>query len=176
MTAPRKTALGTQVLSIACSADGRFLRVTRIARSEYTGIIELDAATLAEVDASRADWLPVASLNESFSTRTRRWTAGEFGQGLFVERLDGKLLTMPPPFNTATELTVTAFAISADERWAMVGSASGFVSVFDAASGAQRWAARQHKGHVTAVCFSPDGQLAYSGNANGELCVVDLPA
>lgn len=173
------TKLGTQVLGIACSADGHWLRVIRIARGATSGSIDLDAVTLKDAGtdgaAARSVWLPFATVDASFTSKTKCWTAGEHGRGLFVHMLDGKPVAAPLPFNSPTELTVTAFAISADERWVAVGSASGFVSVFDAVSGEQRWAARQHKGHVTAACFSPDGHRIYSGNETGELCAADLP-
>jgi len=182
MTKTDRTQLGTQVLSIACAPDGQLLRVTRIARGKTSGSINLDAATLKEVDATGAAgtvaniaWTPASTVDASFTSKTKRWTVGEHGRGLFVHTLGGKQEDAPLPFNSATELTVTAFAISADERWAAVGSASGFVNVFNTASGEQRWAARQHKGHVTAACFSPDGQRIYSGNETGELRVADLP-
>ena len=175
MTPKATTELGTQVLAIACSKDGRILRVTRIKRGKASGSVELDASTLQPVESAAGAWLPVATLDEGLRSKTRHWTVGEFGQGLFVKTLAGKPVDAPIPFNSATELTVTAFAVSTDERWAAVGSASGFVSVFDTASGEERWAVRQHKGHVTALAFSPDGQRVYSGSAKGQMCAEDLP-
>ena len=164
MTKPT-TALGTQVLGIACSKDGRCLRVTRIARGKVTGNVHLDASTLRPVESAGAAWLPVATLDKGLRSKTKHWTVGKFGQGLFVKTLAGKPVDAPEPFNSASELTVTAFAVSTDERWAAVGSASGFVSVFDTASGEERWAERVHKGHVTALAFTPDGPPMGSGSA-----------
>ena len=169
------TKLGTQVQGIACSKDGRFLRVARIARGKATGSVDLDASTLQPVEPAATTWLPVATLDNGLRSKTKHWTVGKFGQGLFVKTLAGKPVGAPEPLNSATELTVTSFAVSTDERWAAVGSASGFVSVFDTHTGEERWAERQHKGHVTALAFSPDGQRIYSGNAQGQLCAVDLP-
>jgi len=169
------TELRSQVLSIACSKDGRFVRVRRIARGKTSGGVELDATTLQSAEPVAATWLAVATLDQGLRGKTKSWTVGKFGQGLFVTTLAGKAAEAPEPFNSATQLTVTAFAISTDERWAAVGSASGFVSVFDTHSGEQRWAARQHKGHITAVAFSPDGQRVYSGSASGQMSAIDLP-
>lgn len=169
------TKLGTQVLGIACSKEGRFIRVARIARDQVTGSVDLDASTLQPVEPAATTWLPVATLDNGLRSKTKHWTVGKFGQGLFVKTLEGKPVEAPEPFNSATELTVTAFAISTDERWAAVGSASGFVSVFHTQSGEVRWAERRHKGHVTALAFSPNGQRVYSGNASGQLCASDLP-
>lgn len=167
--------LSTQVLGIACSKDGRFLRVTRIAWGKTSGRVDLDANTLQPVEPVATSWLPQAKLDKGLRSKTRHWTVGKFGQGLFVKTLAGEPVEAPEPFNSATGLTVTAFAVSTDERWAAVGSASGFVSVFNTHSGDVRWAERRHKGHVTALGFGPDGQRIYSGNASGQLCASDLP-
>jgi WD40 repeat protein len=169
-----KVALVTQILSIACSADGQRLKVTRIARGKNAALIELDAQSLEAVADAPADWLPVATIETGLKTRTRVWTVGEFGAGLFAHSLSGKLLEAPPPFNDAA-LTVTAFAISGDERWAVVGNSSGFVSVFDTATGEESFGQRLHRGHVTAACTSPDGRRAFTGSAGGELCAFTLP-
>ncbi len=118
-------------------------------------------------------WSPVASVDAPLKTRTRTWVVGEHGTGLFVRTLAGKQVEAPEPFNDAT-LTVTAFAISTDEKSALVGNSSGWVSVFDTKSGEERWGQRIHRGHVTAAAFSPDGSRIYTGSAGGELCAVTL--
>jgi hypothetical protein len=168
-----KVALVTQVLAIAASADGQRLRVTRIARGQYAGELVLDAQSLKPALATASPWLPGASLETGFKSRRRVWTVGEFGAGLFVRRLDGAAVKAPPPFNDPA-LSVTAFAISADEGLALVGNASGFVSVFDTRTGAERFAQRLHRGHVTAACMAPNGLTAYTGSATGELCATVL--
>ncbi len=184
-----QVALGTQILGIACSADGTRLRATRIARGGKSGSVELDALSLevlagtpatktaakktaAKKTAAKA-WLPVATVDAPLQTRTRSWVVGEYGRGLFVRTLAGKQVEAPEPFNDAT-LTVTAFAVSADEKSVLVGNSSGWVSVFDAASGEERWGQRIHRGHVTAAGFSPDGSRIYTGSAGGVLCAVAL--
>ena len=175
-----KVALGTQILGIASSTDGKRLLATRIPRGGKSGTVELDAvslATLATTNLARKSasklWLPVATVDAPLRTRTRSWVVGEHGQGLFVRTLAGKRVEAPEPFNDAT-LTVTAFAISTDEKSALVGNSSGWVSVFDTKSGEARWGQRIHRGHVTAAGFSPDGSRIYIGSAGGELCAVAL--
>jgi len=170
-------SLVTQILSIASSADGKRLRVERIPRGKHTAVVELDAATLEVLGTKppAAGWLPVASVATSLKTRTRGWVIGEFGAGLFLRTLRGAPVKAPAPFNDPA-LTVTAFAISADDRWALVGSASGFVSLLDTVSGDEPWGERVHRGHVTAAAFSPDGKRAFTGSAGGVLCVHLLPA
>lgn len=170
----RKVALSTQVLGINASADGQRLRITRIARGQHGGELLLDAHTLEPAPPTSGPWLPGATLDSGFTSRSRVWTVGEFGAGLFVRALGGAALKAPPPFNDPA-LTVTAFAISADERQALVGNASGFVSVFNTHTGEETFAQRLHKGHVTAACIAPDGRHAYTGSATGELCRLALP-
>ena len=173
MTA-RAAALVTQIQSIACSTDGKRLKVTRIARGKHSAVVELDAQTLATVAPAPAQWLPTASIETGLKTRTKAWSVGKFGAGLFVQGIDGTAINAPPPFNDCS-LTVTAFAISTDERRALVGNSSGFVSVFETATGDEFFAQRLHRGHVTAACFAPDGKQAFSGRAGGQLCAIDLP-
>ncbi|WP_310461395.1 WD40 repeat domain-containing protein [Sphaerotilus sp.] len=170
----RTAALVTQIQSIVCSADGKRLKVTRIARGKHAAVVELDAQTLAAVATAPTDWLPVASIETGLKTRTNAWSVGKFGAGLFVHSLSGSAIKAPPPFNDAS-LTVTAFAISKDECYALVGNSSGFVSVFDTHSGDECFGQRLHRGHVTAACFTPDSKQAFTGSAGGELCAIDLP-
>lgn len=175
----RTAALVTQIQSIACSADGQWLKVKRIARGKNAAVVELNAQTLEIAAApAGADWPPAssnASIDKGLTTRTKVWSVGKFGAGLFVHSLKGAAIKAPLPFNDAS-LTVTTFAISADERYALVGNSSGFVSVFDTHSGDECFGARLHRGHVTAACFAPDGKQAFTGSAGGELCAFDLPA
>lgn len=168
-----KVALVTQVLSISCSSDGLRVKVTRIARGKHAPVLELDARTLKEVSPAEAKWLPVASVETGLKTRSGVWTVGEFAAGLFVHTAKGALRKAPAPFNDPT-LTVTAFAISDDERLALVGNSSGFVSVFDTTSGEERFGQRLHRGHVTAGGFAPGGARAFSGSSSGELCAFTL--
>lgn len=172
-----KVALTTQVNSITCTLDAQKLWVTRIARGKHSANVQLNAATLAVLSTDPpADtaWLPVATLDKGLVTRSRQWTVGTNASGLFVSDLQGKVLDAPAPFNDAT-LTVTAFAISVDERWAVVGNTSGYVVVYEVATGRRRWGARIHRGHVMAACITPDGRRSFTGSATGELCAVDLP-
>ena len=170
----RPAARATQIQSIACSADGQRLKIKRIARGKHAAVVELDAQTLATAATAPAEWLPTASIETGLKTRTKAWSVGKFGAGLFVHSLSGTAINAPPPFND-TSLTVTAFAISKDERYALVGNSSGFVSVFDTASGDECFGQRLHRGHVTAACFAPDGRQAFTGSAGGQLCAFDLP-
>jgi WD40 repeat protein len=170
----RSADLITQIQSIACSTDGKRLKVTRIAKGKHSARVELDAQTLAPVPPAKEKWLPTASVGAGLKTRTKAWSVGKFGAGLFVHSLDGSAIKAPPPFNDSS-LTVTAFAISEDERHALVGNSSGFVSVFDTETGEELVAQRLHRGHVTAACFTPDGKQAFSGSAGGQLCAIDLP-
>lgn len=171
-----KVALGTQILGLASSTDGKRLLAKRIARGGKSGSVELDAASLETLAATKPAsklWLPVATVDAPLRTRTRSWVVGEYGAGLFVRTLAGKQVEAPEPFNDAT-LTVTAFAISNDEKSALVGNSTGWVSVFDIKSGEERWGQRIHRGHVTAAGFSPDGSRIYTGSAGGEVCAVAL--
>ncbi len=171
-----KVALGTQILGIASSTDGKRLLATRIARGGKSGTVELDAVSLETLAATKPAsklWLPVVTVDAPLRTRTRTWVVGEHGNGLFVRTLAGKQVKAPEPFNDPT-LTVTAFAISTDEKSALVGNSSGWVSVFDLESGEERWGQRIHRGHVTAAAFSPDASRIYTGSAGGELCAVML--
>ncbi|OYU96677.1 MAG: hypothetical protein CFE45_19110 [Burkholderiales bacterium PBB5] len=167
--------LSTQVLGIAPSSDGRQLRVSRIARGKHGAALVLDAQSLEEAPAADGPWLPVATLENGFTSPHWSWRVGEFGAGLFAQaRHDSKPKALPPPFNDPA-LTVTAFAISLDEHHALVGNSSGFVSVFDTHTGDEVFAQRLHRGHVTAAAFAPDGRHAYTGSAAGELCRLTLP-
>ena len=170
-----KVQLSTQVLGIAPSADGRQLQVSRIARGKHGATLVLDAQSLQETPSADGPWLPVATLENGFTSPHWSWTVGEFGAGLVAQARSGtKLKALPPPFNDPA-LTVTAFAISHDERHALVGNSSGFVSVFDTRTGDEVLAQRLHRGHVTAAAFAPDGRHAYTGSATGELCRLTLP-
>ena len=175
-----RVALGTQILGLASAADGLRLLVTRIARGGAAGAVVLDAASLETLAATtraiksaKPPWLPVATVAAPLRTRTRSWAVGKFGQGLFVRTLGGKQVAAPEPFN-APSLTVTAFAISSDEKRALIGNSSGWVSVFDTGSGEELWGQRIHRGHVTAAAFSPEGARIYTGSAGGEVCAVAL--
>lgn len=174
-----QVALTTQVNSIACKPDAKQLWVTRIARGKHAADVLLDATTLAVLTDTatppdEAGWLPVATLDKGLITRSRQWTVGVNASGLFIKDLQSQALKAPAPFNDPT-LTVTAFAISADERWAVIGNTSGYVVVYEVATGDRRWGARIHRGHVTAACICPDGQRAFTGSATGELCAIELP-
>lgn len=118
--------------------------------------------------------IPVAGAERVLATRTRAWLCGEFGRGLFVAQADGRPLDAPPPFS-APDRSLTAFAVSEAEDSVLIGNASGYVQVVDAASGALRWGRRVHRGHVTAAAFAPDGRHAYCASSAGELSAIALP-
>ncbi len=176
----RSAALGTQISALTCAPDGLQLLAKRLPRAGRPAFVKLHPQTLDPVDVElpfrfiKARWLPISTVDTAYATRGLIWRVGRFGQGLFVSKSNGGPQDMPPPFNDP-KLTVTAFAISPDERLALVGNASGFVAVFDTAMDNERFGQRLHRGHVTAACFAPDGKQAFTGSAGGELCAIDLP-
>ena len=86
----------------------------------------------------------------------------------------GKPTKFPDPLNVAAT-TVTAFAIDRSERWCAIGNSSGYVICFEIKTGEQRFGGRPTRGgHSTALAFSSDAKVLYTGSASGMLVRIDL--
>ncbi|GAB4012150.1 hypothetical protein GCM10028808_27400 [Spirosoma migulaei] len=101
------------------------------------------------------------------------WGVGEFGQGLFGWQKTGQPLPTSNVVNNP-EATVTTFAVSPDERRIAFGNASGYVTVVERKTGKQHWGRRLHKGHVSAITFSADGNWLATGGSAGDATIIQL--
>ncbi|KAA9347820.1 WD40 repeat domain-containing protein [Larkinella humicola] len=101
------------------------------------------------------------------------WGVGEFGQGLFGWQKTGQPLPANAVLNNP-ETTVTAFAVSPDEERIAFGNTSGYVVLVERETGAQRWGNRLHKGHISAITFSSDGNWMATGGSTGDAALLKL--
>jgi WD40 repeat protein len=96
--------------------------------------------------------------------------------------LTGKTLHVKPdqpPANPRRQrLGFEALTFSNDSRMLAAGNSSGFVSLFDAATGKEKWQrlcdAPRQTPHITGLAFSPFGKrLAVAGDHTGIFCVCE---
>jgi WD40 repeat protein len=64
-------------------------------------------------------------------------------------------------------------ALSADDRWAAVGTKNGLLSVYELATGTARWQVAAHAALVNGLAFSPEGGRVAACGADGAVTVWD---
>jgi WD40 repeat protein len=101
------------------------------------------------------------------------WGVGEYGHGLFGWQKTGLPLSTNAVLNNP-ETSVTAFAVSPDEKLIAFGNPSGYVVLIERETGAQRWGNRLHKGHISAITFSSDGNWMATGGSAGDAALLKL--
>jgi WD40 repeat protein/serine/threonine protein kinase len=73
------------------------------------------------------------------------------------------------------EKMIASLAYSPDGKWLASASADGTVKVWDAQTGAPRYAPFPHIDRANSVAWSPDGQWLASGDQSGKVYIWDAP-
>lgn len=164
-------ALPPAKISAKIAAKGQLL----CANAKLACVLSKGVARLYDIktQAVVAD-VPGGPFDDGQLSKRYLWLCGQFGNGLFGFSLRGKPTKFPDPLNAATT-TVTAFAIDRSERWCAIGNSSGYVMCFEIKTGEERFGGRPTRGgHITALAFSSDAGVLYSGSASGMLVRIKL--
>jgi formylglycine-generating enzyme required for sulfatase activity/outer membrane protein OmpA-like peptidoglycan-associated protein len=148
------------VLSLDTSPNGRLL----LSSSADTLVKVWDVATGRELQTLRGH---VGAVNDARFTRSGRHVIS-IGEDGLVKLFDLESSARNEDMVVLKE-PVRAMAMSADERWLMLGSSKGEVIVWDRNTGQKLWSTMGHKGAVTAVVPDPSGRFVLSSGEDGQL-------
>jgi WD40 repeat protein len=171
------------IISVAFSADGRTLASAGGMERQIAEVRlwEVETGRLKKVLGGHSDWV----LWTAFSPDNKLIGSGSYGEILLIAVESGVVVRQI----RKTDWSMVAFAFSPDGRFIATGAwrfprgGDGTPDYSEAIGGVQRWEAatgqlltsfNAHERQVTAISYSPDGEMLASGSTDGTAKIWDV--